>query len=60
LDGFAVAARVRANPLNDSVRLIALTGYGRDMDRERARSSGFDLHLVKPVEYDVLEKLLSG
>ena len=38
--------------------LVALTGYGRPEDRELAREAGFDLHLTKPVDIDVLMKLL--
>jgi len=37
--------------------VIALTGYGRDEDRRRATSAGFNYHLVKPVELDVLRGL---
>jgi CheY-like chemotaxis protein len=40
------------------VKLVALTGYGRDADREKAVASGFDSHLVKPVDPDVLAKML--
>jgi CheY-like chemotaxis protein len=40
--------------------LVALTGYGRDDDRERSRAAGFDHHLVKPVDIDRLEQLLDA
>ena len=40
--------------------LIALTGYGRDSDRQRTQEAGFDLHLVKPVEPLELKRLLDG
>jgi signal transduction histidine kinase len=49
LDGCEVAERVRAALGRDAVCLIAMTGYGQPTDRERAKSSGFDNHLVKPV-----------
>ena len=40
--------------------LIALTGYGQPQDRQRSADAGFDLHLVKPVEPDTLNRLLSA
>jgi two-component system CheB/CheR fusion protein len=40
--------------------LIALTGWGRDVDRQRSKEAGFDHHLVKPVDPDVLAKLLAS
>jgi CheY-like chemotaxis protein len=39
---------------------VALTGYGQPSDRERARDAGFDTHLLKPVDPDVLSELLSA
>jgi two-component system CheB/CheR fusion protein len=38
--------------------LIALTGYGQPQDRARSRESGFDAHLVKPVEPSRLAEVL--
>jgi DNA-binding response OmpR family regulator len=49
MDGYAVADALRQIPETVSTRLIAVTGYGRDSDKRRALESGFDLHLVKPV-----------
>ena len=49
MDGYAVADALRQNPETGSARLIAVTGYGREADKRRALESGFDLHLVKPV-----------
>jgi signal transduction histidine kinase/CheY-like chemotaxis protein len=46
LDGYEVARRLRA--AGETMRLVALTGYGRDDDIRRAREAGFDLHLLKP------------
>jgi two-component system, sensor histidine kinase len=59
LDGYEVARRVRQT-LGNSVRLIALTGYGQPEDRDRAYAAGFDLHLVKPVDRDSLSRSLEG
>jgi CheY-like chemotaxis protein len=43
---------------NDGVRLIAITGYGGSEARERARKSGIEQYLVKPIEASELERLL--
>jgi PAS domain S-box-containing protein len=59
MDGYEVARRVRRDPALGGVALIALTGYGRDEDRERARDAGFDHHLVKPVDPHLLEGLVA-
>ena len=58
VDGYAVAQRIRAT-LGDSVLLVAVTGYGREDDRRRAATAGFDVHLVKPVDYDSLLRLVA-
>ena len=60
LSGYDVAKRIRGlgGEWAREVKLVALTGYGRDTDREKAIASGFDCHLVKPVEPAVLAALL--
>jgi CheY-like chemotaxis protein len=58
MDGYAVARELRADPRTAPIRLIALTGYGREADRDRAANAGFDLHLVKPVGPEMLRSLL--
>jgi CheY-like chemotaxis protein len=60
LDGYGVAAALRRNPDTASARLIALTGYGQDEDRRRAREAGFDEHLTKPADPTALEALLAA
>jgi CheY-like chemotaxis protein len=60
MDGYAVARQLRSDPLTAPIRLVALTGYGRETDRDRAAAAGFDLHLVKPVGPEVLKLLLQG
>jgi PAS domain S-box-containing protein len=57
LDGYEVARRLRAMNM-PSMRIIAITGWGQDADRQRAREAGFDVHLVKPVEPAELVKVL--
>lgn len=58
MDGYAVARAVRSDPSMASTRLIALSGYGQPDDRRRTADVGFDEHLVKPVEQDVLNAAL--
>lgn len=58
MDGYEVARLLRGNPETAGTRLIAVTGYGQDEDRARAREAGFDLHLTKPVEPSHLERIL--
>jgi signal transduction histidine kinase len=60
MDGYELARRLRAIPRLKSIRLVALTGYGQIEDRERAFAAGFDEHLVKPVDLEVLERTLAG
>jgi two-component system CheB/CheR fusion protein len=60
IDGYEVAQRLRQELCLDGVRLIALTGYGQDEDRQRCYDAGFDEHLIKPVEPSTLESLLSS
>lgn len=60
LSGLDAARRIRRQPAGASVRLIAITGWGQEMDRQRSKEAGFDLHLVKPVEMDELFKVLEA
>jgi CheY-like chemotaxis protein len=60
LDGYEVARRIRAMPQGGSALLIAVTGWGQAGDRTRSAEAGFDHHLTKPVDYDVLAKLISA
>jgi signal transduction histidine kinase len=58
MDGFAVAKALRRDPETATVKLIAITGYGREEDRRRSKEAGFDLHLTKPVDPAQLRQLL--
>ena len=60
VDGYEVARRIRASPGGAAMMLVALTGYGQAEDRERALASGFQAHLVKPVDLDLLGRLLAA
>jgi CheY-like chemotaxis protein len=59
VDGLGVARALRAK-LGPAIRLVALTGYGQQADRERTRAAGFDAHVTKPATVeDVLAALPS-
>lgn len=49
MSGYEVARRVRALPGTESLTLIAVTGFGQEDDRAKAREAGFSAHLVKPI-----------
>ena len=49
MDGYELARRMRAELASPHLRLVALTGYGQQSDRERSAAAGFDSHLVKPI-----------
>jgi PAS domain S-box-containing protein len=58
LDGHEVCRRVREQPWGKDIVVIALTGWGQEDDRRKSEEAGFNGHLVKPVDYDKLLKLL--
>jgi CheY-like chemotaxis protein/two-component sensor histidine kinase len=58
MNGYELAQRLRAMPRSAHALLIALTGYGQEADRQRSMEAGFDHHLVKPADPDVLRTLL--
>ena len=60
MNGYEVCSRIRKAPWGKTVVLVALTGWGQDEDRHRSREAGFDAHMVKPVNFDALLKLLAS
>jgi PAS domain S-box-containing protein len=58
LNGYEIASRFRREPQGNRVLLVALTGYGTPEARERSRAAGFDHHLIKPVDPEVLRDLM--
>jgi PAS domain S-box-containing protein len=58
MDGYEVARRLRQRAELRDTKLVALTGYGQDADRQRSQEAGFDYHLVKPVDSGTLQELL--
>jgi len=59
MDGYAIASALRQRFGHDALRIIAITGYGQSESRERSKSAGFDLHLVKPIDFEGLLAVLS-
>ena len=59
IDGYAVARKIRA-ALGDSIRLVAVTGYGQAEDQRRTREAGFDAHVVKPADYEAIARVLAA
>ena len=60
MDGYELCRRMRETYPTDSLRLVALTGYGQASDKARSRDAGFDSHLVKPVDLQELQRVLEG
>jgi CheY-like chemotaxis protein len=60
MDGYELANQFRSRPMLAETRLIAITGYGQQVDRRRTADSGFAAHLVKPVDLDRLNVVLEG
>jgi signal transduction histidine kinase/CheY-like chemotaxis protein len=59
MDGYELARRLRDLPGMAQATLVAISGYGRDEDKERAVGAGFHVHLTKPVDPDRLEALMA-
>ncbi|ARN81446.1 PAS domain-containing hybrid sensor histidine kinase/response regulator [Methylocystis bryophila] len=60
VDGYETARRIRALPEGKSLILAALSGWGREEDKQRAAAAGFDHHFVKPIELDAIEALIAA
>jgi signal transduction histidine kinase/DNA-binding response OmpR family regulator len=58
MNGYDAARLIREQPENRGVKLVALTGWGQEEDKRRSHDAGFDMHLVKPIDFSALEKLL--
>jgi signal transduction histidine kinase/DNA-binding response OmpR family regulator len=59
MDGYELAQRIRAEQ-GLATRLLAITGYAQQRDRERSAEAGFDAHLVKPVDLALLQGAIEG
>jgi PAS domain S-box-containing protein len=60
MSGYDVARRARMMSDPGALRLVAVTGYGTDADRQKTRDAGFDVHLAKPVDPRAVDALLAG
>ena len=59
MDGYELAHLLKQNPKLQQTRLVALTGYGQETDRQRSRDAGFAEHLVKPIDMTVLQTMVT-
>jgi PAS domain S-box-containing protein len=60
VDGFGLLRELRSNATLSLTRVVAMSGFGQDSDRNRSLNAGFDAHLVKPLEIAVLDQLLEA
>jgi CheY-like chemotaxis protein len=58
MNGYEVARALRAEPVTSAALLVCVSGYGQEHDRRKAREAGFDEALVKPVDPELLVRLL--
>jgi CheY-like chemotaxis protein len=59
MSGYEVARRIRQHPRGGEIVLIALTGWGQQEYRRRSKEAGFDHHLTKPVDVEMLQRILA-
>ncbi len=59
MNGYELAQVLRSSPKFERTLLIAATGYGQANDIKKSYAAGFDNHLVKPIDFDILQKLLA-
>ena len=57
--GIGLPCRLRQDPEFAATPLVAVTGYGQEVDRSRSRTAGIDYHLTKPVDPTTLQQLLA-
>ena len=60
MTGYDAARRIRREAWGRQVLLVAVTGWGQEDDKEKARAAGFDRHLTKPIDPDQLERMLTA
>jgi CheY-like chemotaxis protein len=59
INGYEAARQLRGDAKFAKTVLIALTGYDATLDRSRAKMAGFDMHISKPIDFEVLKNILS-
>ncbi len=60
MNGYEVAAQIRAQPQHAKTLLVAVSGYGQEDHRQRSKTAGFDYHMVKPIDPVVITDLLAS
>ena len=60
LDGFEVAKRMRRQPPAQKAVLVAMTGNGKESDRQRSQEAGFNHYLVKPAKFETVQEILAS
>ena len=60
MDGHDVAREIRQTPWGGTTTIIAVSGWGEEADKRRSREAGFDQHVVKPLDFEGVQRLLSG
>jgi PAS domain S-box-containing protein len=60
LNGYEVCRRIRTRPWGKNAILVAMTGWGQEEDKRLSHEAGFNIHLVKPVEFGLIKKLLAS
>jgi CheY-like chemotaxis protein len=60
IDGYEMCRRMRQRQSQKAIVIIAVTGWGQSQDKQRALEAGFDAHLTKPVDTEVLARILAG
>jgi CheY-like chemotaxis protein/two-component sensor histidine kinase len=60
MDGYAVARAIRKQDWGFALTLVAVTGWGQESDRRRSAESGFDMHLVKPVDFEAIRRIIDA
>jgi len=60
VNGYDLAKRMRERPWARELVLVALTGWGQEQHRRRSAEAGFNHHLTKPVEFNVLQQILAA
>jgi two-component system cell cycle response regulator DivK len=59
-DGYAVVSAIRSDPRLSPVRVVAVTAFAMDSDREKARQAGFDGFVTKPIDIEALRKMIDS
>jgi CheY-like chemotaxis protein len=59
MDGYAVARKLRGDPALSSARRVAMSGFGQEEDQRKALEAGFQQHLTKPVDPDLIEGIVN-